>query len=425
MKFSLYEKDVKYKMNEYNVVNGISKFRKSLFFTLCLIFWTFKFYSQNLTSWELWEKGRIEDAHNKVGDYPLTNSRKHLLGNIYQVKGDYDNALKVYSKIPNSYKKINDVYNSIVTIKLFHEKVIDSRRLDFPMNKMLKTYSKGIDKKMKVISKGSFKVKMDVNHNLNSYIPIINSKINELNAKVAFDTGANFVIMSKKNAEKFNIKFDQRHYFNGQQGFGESKMYVGIIESFTLGENLRLINVPVTILEQINTDIIIFGTNIIKEFLTTINYPENYFLFTTLDQDQKLIEQKERFAGNNMNFYMWGDHYLMGQGELSGEKISMFFDTGLVVVDQIKEDIIQSWFCLTNKTLNNFGITDKINSTNKIIETNLNLTFAGIDHKNSYLSICNKEFNFGGINNEILISHGVLKNYIWTIDFERMNFTFK
>ena len=95
MKFNLYEKAVKYKMNDYNVINCTSKFRKLLFFTLCFIFWSFKFYSQNLTSWELWEKGKIEDVRNKIGDYPLTNSQKHLLGNIYQVKGDYDNALSL------------------------------------------------------------------------------------------------------------------------------------------------------------------------------------------------------------------------------------------------------------------------------------------------------------------------------------------
>ena len=39
-----------------------------------------------------------------------------------------------------------------------------------------------------------------------------------------------------------------------------------------------LVNVPVILLEEMNTELVVFGTNIIKQFkMTTIDYPNNKF----------------------------------------------------------------------------------------------------------------------------------------------------
>ena len=91
---------------------------------------------------------------------------------------------------------------------------------------------------------------------------------------------------------------------------------------------------------------------------------------------------QEKYAGNKMNFIMWGDHFMMGKGTYNGKRINMFFDSGLVVVGQANGAIAQSWLCLSKKSMENLGIEEKDNtSAMAVTATNDTLNFAGLDNK--------------------------------------------
>ena len=105
----------------------------------------------------------------------------------------------------------------------------------------------------------------------------------------------------------------------------------------------------------------------------------------------------------------------------------MFFDSGLVVVGQANGVIAQSWLCLSKESMENLDIEEKDNtSTRGVTATNDVLSFAGMDNENVILSLSGSgEFSFGGIKCDLLVSHGVIKNYAWTIDFENMKYVYK
>ena len=294
-------------------------------------------------------------------------------------------------------------------------------------NKEATIYAASINKSITLECSGTFTVPMLVNEPLNPFIPIVSGKINGNKQNIAFDTGANFLVMSKAAAESMGISYDSNLFFTGQQGYSTSKMWVGVVDKLVLGKDVKLKNVPVTIMEEMNTEIIIFGTSILKEFYTTIDYPNNQFVFTTKDKPELLKAHQKKYAGNEMNFIMWSDHFMMGKGSYNDKRINMFFDTGLVVVGQANGAIAQSWLCLSKESMENLGIEEKDNtSTRAVTATNDVLNFAGIDNENVILSLSGiDDFSFGGIMCDLLVSHGVLKNYAWTIDFENMKYIFK
>jgi hypothetical protein len=138
------------------------------------------------------------------------------------------------------------------------------------------------------------------------------------------------------------------------------------------------------------------------------------------------VHQK-KYAGNKMNFVMWSDHYMMGEGTYNGKRINMFFDSGLVVVGQANGAIAQSWLCLSKKSMKNLGIEERANTSTMVVTaTDDTLSFAGLDNENVVLSQSGTgDFSFGGIKCDLLVSHGVIKNYAWTLDFENMIYMFK
>ena len=159
---------------------------------------------------------------------------------------------------------------------------------------------------------------------------------------------------------------------------------------------------------------------------TTIDYPNNQFIFITKDQESLIESHKNKYIGDTMDFVMWGDHYMMGKGKYNGKNVNMFFDSGLVVVGQIGNKILQSWMCMTIDSMNNLGIIEKDStSTTKITVTNDIIQFAGITRDNVLLSrSTTKPFEFGGVKCDLLISHGLIKDYAWSIDFKNMTYTF-
>jgi hypothetical protein len=379
--------------------------------------------------WKFWSKAELEKAEKIAESNIDTDEGKHLKGNILQVKAKYLEAIEVYNGISSGYNEYEKVQISKMNIHLFHLKELDKAKtlINRINNKEATIYAASINKTIALECSGTFSVPMLVNEPLNPFIPIVSGEINGKKQNIAFDTGGNFLVMSKAAAESMGISYDSRLFFTGKQGYSTSKMWVGVVDKLILGKDVKLINVPVTILEEMNTEIIIFGTSILKEFYSTIDYPNNQFVFTTKDKPALVKAHQKKYAGNEMNFIMWGDHYMMGIGSYNDKRINMFFDSGLVVVGQANGVIAQSWLCLSKESMENLGIEEKDNtSTRAVTATNDVLNFAGMDNENVILSLSGSDdFSFGGIMCDLLVSHGVIKNYAWTIDFENMKYMFK
>ena len=379
--------------------------------------------------WALWSKAELEKAEKIAEAYLDADEGKHLKGNILQVNGKYLEAIELYNSISSEYNEYEKVQISKLNIYLFHLKELDKAKalIDGINNKDATIYAASINKPITLECSGTFTVPMLVTEPLNPFIPIVSGEINGTKQNIAFDTGANFLVMSKAAAESMGISYNSSLFFIGKQGYSTSKMWVGVVDNLVLGKDVKLKNVPVTIMEEMNTEIIIFGTNILKEFYTTIDYPNNQFVFTTKDKPELVRAHQKRYAGNEMDFFMWSDHYMMGKGSYNDKRINMFFDSGLVVVGQANGAIAQSWLCLSKESMENLGIEEKDNtSTRAVTATNDVLNFAGIDNENVILSLSGiDEFSFGGIMCDLLVSHGVLKHYAWTIDFENMKYIFK
>ena len=159
---------------------------------------------------------------------------------------------------------------------------------------------------------------------------------------------------------------------------------------------------------------------------TTIDYPNNRFIFITRDEKNIINQHKKEFSGKKMDFIMWNDHYMMGQGFYNNKQVNMFFDSGLVVVGAVDGQIAQSWMCLTQESMQELGIEERDStSITTITKTNDNISFAGMSHDNVLLSLSSNPHEFGGINCDLLISHGLIQNYAWSINFDEMTYTFK
>ena len=377
-------------------------------------------------AWELYKKSDFNSAL-KATNRLYSDSSYHLRGNIFQLMGNYDKALNNYNSIDSSYKDFQKILISKMNILFHHKKdIIKAKEVSKKvLNKESKIFITSLDKTMKLVSKGTFSVPMERRHPLNNYIPHVKAKINGSELNIAFDTGANYLIMSKAQSEKLKLKYNENNYFYGQQGFSKSKMWISSANNFTIGNSLNFTDVPVVILEEINTDIIIFGTSIIKEMLTTIDYPNQQFVFTSLNDKNLIKSHRLKYSGKTMPFTMWGDHYMMGNGFFNEKKINMFFDSGLVVVGVVDGDIKQSWMCMTPENMKILGVLNPDStSVTKITPTTHSISFAGNNHGNVLLSKSIAEFEFGGVKCDLLISHGVIKNYAWTLDFEKMLYTF-
>lgn len=117
----------------------------------------------------------------------------------------------------------------------------------------------------------------------------------------------------------------------------------------------------------------------------------------------------------------------MGKGTYHSKKVNMFFDSGLVVVGALNGDVVKSWLCLSEESMEKLGIKEKENiSALDVTATDDTLHFAGLDNEHVVLSLSSTgNFSFSAITCDLLISHGVIKNYAWTIDFENMEYMFK
>jgi hypothetical protein len=373
--------------------------------------------SQALT---YWKKGEIIKAHETA----LKNSIKPLLMKTFFVQGKYREALQVFATTHPSKDLSELAIEAHIHLKQYEEALSLAKQ----KRSQIVAYLEGFNRKwFREIADKTYTVPFAGDDQISSdHWPGINAVINGLPCLIRFDTGGTYIVTGIEGARKLGIPLKNKH--TTMHGPSKVQGWLSVIDSMSFVDGPSFHNIPVTIIESIG-EFIIFGTNILEQFLTTVHYPNKQFIFTPRDNAQlkqehyKLISEKQ----TRLPFYMWSDHFMFGKGKFGDhDSLNLFFDSGLITLTEINGTLQQASFMASAETLSGWGLGKRF-SENVFIPTNLPLEIADLTQLNTLIwhdRNLKKNWDFGGIHINGLVSHAWLKNYTWTVDFDRMEYTF-
>jgi hypothetical protein len=391
-------------------------------------------YGQNniQTALESWRNGDIEKTQS-IADNILKHSSENdtvilLKMKALFVSGDYKEVVKFahkksfLSNQPNAVNLMIDAYlhlNNYKSAAKFAESYKSERA----------NYLKELEKKQfKVIATKTYIIPfVEDSANTSDIIPLTNMYINGVAKTVMFDTGAEFLIVGKKVADELGIKCSNQGI--GEHATSKTTIWHSIVDSLSFVNGPFFRNVPVVIMED-SPDLMIWGTNILEQFLCTIDYPNRRFMLTPREMKSLYKPHFDKLpkARETRPFYLWSRHYMFAKGKFAGyEGLNFFFDSGLCAIADINGELKQAPFTTSKETLVKWGFkrSDLENST--FFPTMDSLGLHGLTQPNTliwYDKNLEKNRSFGGVQIDGLISHAWLKNYTWTIDFDKMKYYF-
>lgn len=380
-----------------------------------------------------WETGEIDKAHKNVlqfvNESPENQKAKDLLMKTWFVQGNYKEALQIFNTMNKSYYKYKECVDLAIQAYL-HLSDYDNALRIAEQNKVkqLEYLKEFENKRFRVIADQTYQVPFLHDDRIPSgYWPGLTGRINGIKSSIRLDTGGDYVVMGLPVAQKLGVEV--KHKSKSMHAATEVTVWYSIIDSVSFDNGPLLLNVPVTIMASLG-DFIIFGTNILEQFLTTIDYPNNQFIFTPRDSTE-LIEDHYKLLSDNkatVPFYLWKDHYMISRGKFGdNDSICLFFDSGLIAIGEVEGKPAQASFTASKESLVKWGFEKKNLANNCFIPTKYSLSVESLSQPNTliwYDSNLKKDRNFGGIRIDGLISHAWLKNYSWTIDFDKMEYIF-
>jgi len=107
------------------------------------------------------------------------------------------------------------------------------------------------------------------------------------------------------------------------------------------------------------------------------------------------------------------------------QNLNFFVDSGLVALDQSTGQLRQACFMATPDNYQNWGV-EAGNTSKKFFACALPISLGPLEQVNQVFTTTAKTIaeDLGGIQIHGLISHAFLKEYVWTLDFDRMRYVF-
>jgi len=383
--------------------------------------------------WEHWTNGDIPEAQSVAEDIlkhsPRDNEALHLHSKCLFVQGKYPEAIEAFTMMDTAYAKYDEVGRAIVDAYV---------HLNQPQNALK------LAKQLKMESADYFQERADNPFTCNAdktfiipfiddpqipstFLPGVAGKINGKEVNIRFDTGGTFLILGKNMAEELGIEL--KFQSTGMHGASRVTIWSNIAYEMEMGEGLVFKNVPVVIMESLGR-FAIFGTNILEQFLATMDYPNSRFILTPRSRKHLYPEHLALLPERQetVPFYMWGDHYMFAKGSFNKiGGLNFFFDSGLVALTEIDGELRQAAFTASKEKLMSWGFDEIQLDKTTFFPTEYPLSVKGLTQENTliwYDSNLEKDRNFGGVRIDGLISHAFISKYSWTIDFDKHKYIF-
>jgi len=244
---------------------------------------------------------------------------------------------------------------------------------------------------------------------------------------VHVDTGGTFLVMGPNRAKELGIEVKEAG--KGFHGATETTVYKGLAKRLQLGAAV-LENVPVGVLPTLtgHQDFVIFGTNVLQQFLSTLDYPGGRLILSPKGDAMRRTRHMEMLPRNRTRvpFFMWGDHYMFARGAVGEhQNLNFFIDSGLVSLHPSPTGgLQQAAFSTSKERLLEWRIPEDEAAKN-VIELPVPLSLGSLKQDN--VLIVPGEVGtspFGGVRMDGLLSHAFLKEYAWTLDFENREYVF-
>lgn len=270
---------------------------------------------------------------------------------------------------------------------------------------------------------------------LSAYMPGIAGSLNGREVVVRLDTGGSYLHVSEESAERFGIKT-----IGCDRGFASlshTRICYGVAD-LEFG-SVTMENVPVAVHEQglsaaalaehfgAQMDAII-GTNILEQFLATVDGPNNRLILSRRNVDSAIAEHRLLVGenGTEVPFGVWTDHLMIARGHIANHgPVSLFVDSGLVMVTPEQG---QASLLISRSRLDSLGVLLGTEGPFTRVMGDSGLGDALRDDLLVY-PVADRTWNgfgdWGGVDVAALVGWGYLKRYSWTLDFDRRVFVLR
>lgn len=383
-------------------------------------------------AWEAWEKGEIEEAGKLARELVRIESEAssgyHLLFLKNFLEGNYGEALQIYEEIDPKYAEYEELDTTVVNTYLYLGRYTEAEQ--FARLRNMEEYRIA---SLKQLREHPLKVRLDTltvipfaKGSLHEYFPDFEVELNGEKLVANVDTGGAFLHMAPERAEELGIELIP--FGKGLQADTETDLYQGIAESFILGEAI-LENVPVVTLDSLKgKKYVIFGTSILSQFFSTLDYPNKRLILSPRDDVEFQEEHLSLLSPDRVEipFYLAQTHKMFARGAVGEhENLNFFIDSGLVYVrSDEKGKPRQAAFTAHPSMYEQWGY-DSEDVKRKWFKARHPLALGSLQQDGHYFTTSALEFGpFEGVKIHGLLSHAFLKKYAWTIDFSKRRFIF-
>lgn len=181
--------------------------------------------------------------------------------------------------------------------------------------------------------------------------------------------------------------------------------------------------VPVTVLPTMTykQDVVIFGTNVLQQFLSTLDFPNRQLILSPRGNavQRKLHLAKLPTKQVRVPFFVWGDHNMFTRGALGRhDGLSFVFDPGFVSKRVgSNQGFRQATLTTSKERLRTWGFPEE--TVNSPAFGSSQALFLGPLEQKGYLLVPGdiSPRELGGVRIHGLLSHAILQRYAWTLDF--------
>ena len=383
-------------------------------------------------AWEAWEKGEIEEAGKLAKELVRIRSEAssgyHLLFLKNFLEGNYGEALQIYEEIDPEYAEYGELDITMINTYVFLGRYAEAEQ--FARSRNMEEYRIA---SLRQLQENPLKVKLDTlsvipfaEGPLHEYFPDFEVELNDEKVVANIDTGGAFLHMAPERAEELGIELIP--FGKGFQADTETDLYQGIAESFILGEAI-LENVPVVALDSLKGQkFVIFGTNILSQFFSTLDYPNKRLILSPRDDVEFQEEHLAMLSPDQVEipFYLAQSHKMFARGAVGEhENLNFFIDSGLVYIRSDERGTLrQAAFTAHPSVYEEWGY-DSEDVKRKWFKSLHPLSLGPLEQEGHYFTTSELDFGpYEGVKIHGLLSHAFLKKYAWTIDFSKRIYIF-